>query len=148
MPAGRPSKYTPDYCAAAIECGKQGMGKLEICAELGIHHTTLEAWQAKHPDFSEAIKEALFLSQAWWEREGRKATFGGTEGFNATSYIFQMKNRFRSDWNDTQRVVGPGPDGEHKHKIEADAAFSEVARLLDFHVPEPARDTDSPDEVA
>ena len=31
---------------------------------------------------------------------------------------------------DTQKVVGSGPDGEHKHKVEADAAFAEFAGIL------------------
>ncbi len=130
MPGGRPTSYKPEYCERVVELGAEGMGKLEICRELKIHYTTFEAWQEVHPEFSEAVKEALLQSQAWWEAEGRRATFGGCDGFNATSYIFQMKNRFRNDWNDTQRVVGAGADGEHKHKVEADAAFAEFAGIL------------------
>lgn len=42
---------------------------------------------------------------------GRVSTFGGTEGFNATSYIFQMKNRFRAEWNDTIKSDHTSSDG-------------------------------------
>lgn len=103
MPAGRPSKYDPSFCDVVVELGRGGASKAEMCLELDIHHTTLEAWQQKHPEFSEAIKRALWYSQGWWEREGRLNTFGG-EKFNATSYIFQMKNRFADDWRDKQEV--------------------------------------------
>ena len=97
---GRPTKYDPDMCARVIECGAEGMGKCEMAEELGIHYETFEAYQAAHPEFSEAVKAALRKSQAWWERKGREATFGGCDGYNATSYIFQMKNRFKEDWRD------------------------------------------------
>jgi hypothetical protein len=111
MAGGRPTKYKREMCATVIECGKEGMGKAEMACELGIHHSTFAAWQEKHPEFSEAVKEALLNSQAWWERNGRVATFGGVEGFNATSYIFQMKNRFPLDWRDKREHEHAGKDG-------------------------------------
>ena len=109
MPAGRPSKYDPAMCEAVIACGSEGMGKCEMAEVLGIHYETLEAYQAKHSEFSEAVKAALRKSQAWWERKGREATFGAIEGYNATSYIFQMKNRFKEDWADT-KLLGSDPN--------------------------------------
>lgn len=103
MPAGRPTKYKPSMCDTIRECGKEGMGKAEMAAEIGIHHSTFKAWQEEHPEFSAAVKDALFLSQAWWEGKGRIATFD-SQGFNATSYIFNMKNRFPEDWRDKHEV--------------------------------------------
>jgi hypothetical protein len=102
----RPTKYDPAMCEAVIECGKAGMGKLETCAELGICYDTFQTYQEQHPAFFEAVKMAQMQSQAWWEKSGRVATFGGYEGFNATSYIFQMKNRFPNDWRDKREVDG------------------------------------------
>ena len=61
-------------------------------------------YQEKFPEFSIAVKEALRVSQAWWEEKGREATFGAHPGYNATSYIFQMKNRFGEDWRDRKEV--------------------------------------------
>ena len=106
---GRPTKYDPAMCARVIECGAEGMGKCEMAEELGIHYETFEAYQDTHPEFSEAVKAALRKSQAWWEKQGRLATFGAVEGYNATSYIFQMKNRFKQDWADRQ-LHGSDPD--------------------------------------
>jgi len=76
------------------------MGKCEMAAELDVAYDTFEKHQAENPEFLEAVKRALRLSQAWWEGKGRIATFGGIDGYNATSYIFQMKNRFKEDWRD------------------------------------------------
>jgi hypothetical protein len=108
MPAGRPTKYKRDMCKQVIACGDEGMSRAEMCRELGIHHSTFAAWQDEKPEFSEAVKEALLRSQAWWEAQGRRATFGGVDGFNATSFIFNMKNRFPSDWRDKHEVEQSG----------------------------------------
>lgn len=107
---GRPSKYNPAFCERVIELGKEGMGKCEMAAKLGVHYQTFEDWQSVHPEFSISVKEALRYSQAWWEEQGRKATFGGTPGFNATSFIFNMKNRFKDDWRDKVENEITGPD--------------------------------------
>jgi transposase len=110
MPAGRPTKYKPEFCEIVIACGDEGKGKAEMARELEIHHSTFSAWQEEHPEFSAAVKEALFRSQAWWEGKGRQATFGEVQGFNATSYIFNMKNRFPDEWRDKHEV-------ENKHDV-------------------------------
>lgn len=100
MPAGRPTKYDPAFCDKVIDLGREGAGKCEMAAELGITYNSFETYQDQHPEFLQAVKEALRLSQAWWEKQGRIATFGGFDGFSATSFIFNMKNRFKDDWRD------------------------------------------------
>lgn len=113
---GRPTKYDPAFCERVVDMGREGMGKCEMASELDLHYETFEAYQAKHPDFSEAVKAALRLSQAWWEKQGRVATFGAHPGFNATSYIFNMKNRFKEDWRDKVEQEQSGTT-EVVHKI-------------------------------
>ena len=110
-PIGRPSKYDPEMCNTVLTLGAEGMSLAEMVEELGIHYSTFLAWQAEKPEFSEAVKNAQRKSQAWWERMGRVATFGGVDGYNATSYIFQMKNRFREDWADRKELDHQSSDG-------------------------------------
>lgn len=102
-PIGRPTKYKSEFCERIIEMASEGASKHEMALELGIVPSTFDIWQRENTEFSEAVKEAERISQGWWEREGRKATFGGVQGFNATSYIFNMKNRFKDDWKDMTR---------------------------------------------
>lgn len=116
MAAGRPSDYDPAFCERVIDLGKEGASKAEMAAELGVVRQTLDNWCDAHPEFLDAVKEALGYSQAWWEKQGRLATFGGADGFNATSYIFNMKNRFPSDWRDKQEV-DQNVKGEMVHEI-------------------------------
>jgi hypothetical protein len=109
MPAGRPSKYKPQMCKTVIEAGSQGMTLAEMADCIGVTRETIRMWMSEKPEFSCAVKEGLDKAQAWWERKGREATFGGVDGYNATSYIFQMKNRFKEDWADT-KLLGSDPD--------------------------------------
>ena len=51
MAGGRPTKYKPEFCEIAIECGKQGMGKAEIASKLGVVRETLWDWGNKKPEF-------------------------------------------------------------------------------------------------
>ena len=83
-----------------IELAREGASKAEIALDLDIAYSTFDVWQNENPEFSEAVKQASRISQGWWEKKGREATFGGIEGFNATSFIFNMKNRFKEDWRD------------------------------------------------
>ena len=108
---GRPSKYDPAYCATVIELGREGASKAEMTHALGVSRPTMDGWAAQHPEFLYSVKEAIDLAQGWWEQKGREATFGGSPGFNATAFIFQMKNRFPNDWRDRQEHRHSGPNG-------------------------------------
>lgn len=105
MPAGRPTKYKPEMCEAVIAAGEDGETLAGMAEAIDVDRSTLNEWVAKHPEFSRAVKRGLQKAQAWWERQGRVATFGGTDGFNATSFIFNMKNRFPEDWRDKQEIA-------------------------------------------
>lgn len=105
---GRPSDYKPEHCATVLDLGRTGASKAEMAHALGCSRPTMDSWADSHPEFLYALKEALDAAQGWWEQQGRIATFGGVDGFNATAYIFQMKNRFKDDWRDKQEVEQSG----------------------------------------
>jgi AcrR family transcriptional regulator len=104
MRFGRPTKYEDEMCKRVIELGREGASLTQMAAELGISRETFYVWIDTRDSFSDAVKEAHLLAQAWWEQKGQDATFGKVPGFNALSYIFQMKNRFRHDWRESQHI--------------------------------------------
>ncbi len=106
MPGGRPTKYNPEMCATVIEVGRRGDTVASMCKALGISRETMNRWRHEKPEFQDAVKDGLGLAQAWWEEKGKDATFGKEPGFNATSFIFNMKNRFSEDWRDRHEVTG------------------------------------------
>lgn len=108
---GRPSEYdgkAKQLIETLDSMGHEGEGMAEAIVACGIARETFYRWQDEHPEFSNAVKQMRARSQAWWEQNGRKATFGETEGFNATSYIFNMKNRFPEDWRDKHELKQSG----------------------------------------
>lgn len=111
MPAGRPTKYDPAMCAIVIDAGEEGETLAGMAEACDVDRETINNWMAANPEFSRSVKRGLQRAQVWWERQGKIGTFGGVKDFNATSYIFQMKNRFRADWNDTVKSEHSGPDG-------------------------------------
>jgi len=115
----RPTKYDPAMCDQIIALAGQGASKAEMALEIGVAYSTFDVWQNENEEFSEAVKEAEQISRGWWEREGRKATFGGHDGFNATSYIFQMKNRFSDHWKDKRET-------EHSGNVSLGAALDSL----------------------
>lgn len=136
MVAGRPTKYKPEFCDMVIEMGKTGASKAEMALDLDIAWSTFQLWQEVHEEFSAAVKEAERLSQGWWEKNGRIATFGGVSGFNPTSYIFNMKNRFKHEWRDKFEQEHSGKDGEPitidiTAKILQDIPTEKLEALLD-----------------
>ena len=117
---GRPSDYRPEFCKLVVEMGCVGAGKAEMAAACGCSRDTFLHWQENNPEFLDAVKAATYLSQAWWEREGRKATFGAVPGFNQTSFIFTMKNMFGDDWREKIEHAGTGAGGAIVVRFQAE----------------------------
>lgn len=99
-------------CEVVLQLGEDGASRAMIAKELGISRQTMAAWEKAHPEFLSIVKEAEDLSLAWWETQGRKAIWAGKD-FNATAFIFQMKNRFRDNYSENVNV---------KHDATADFA--------------------------
>jgi hypothetical protein len=116
---GRPTDYAPELCEAVVELGREGKSRLQIAATLGKAKSTLQVWEDKYPAFAEAMALAKELEQAWWEDMGQKGLKMG-KNFNATAFIFQMKNRFRSDYRDTHEI-----ENTNKNYMISDQPLSE-----------------------
>lgn len=99
---GRPTNYKPEYCEALIEHMKKGYSFESFGATMGISRDNVYEWAKKHPEFSEAKKLALDQSLLYWERQGKKGLWSHARGkqFNATVWIFNMKNRH--NWRDNK----------------------------------------------
>ena len=98
MAGGRPTKYRPEYCEKIIKAMSKGLSKAAASAECGFSHDSLYRWEKKYPEFSDAIKEGEHQCMLFWEKAGIQGMMGKIKGFNATSWIFNMKNR--AHWQD------------------------------------------------
>jgi hypothetical protein len=95
----RPSKYKAAMCDQVIELGHKGYSKAQIAREFDVSRTTLDSWASVHPEFLNALKKAKDMALAHWEDIGRSG-MGMGKDFNATVWIFSMKNRFAEDYRD------------------------------------------------
>lgn len=103
-PGGRPTKYDPKFCEELIEHMKEGLSFESFAAKCDCCKDTLYEWANVHEEFSDAKKIGSEHCRIFWEKLGTMGASGGLNNFNATAWIFNMKNRFRSEWNDTQKV--------------------------------------------
>lgn len=105
------AKYTQDMCDRVIELGRLGYHHEEIASDLGVTRMTLHNWRNKHPAFDEAMEMCNTHSIAFWAGIPRRYVSGDVQAFNATSWIFTMKNK--AGWVDaTQQTIESKSDIE------------------------------------
>jgi len=95
---GQPTKYDPKFCEMIIEHLSQGYSMESFAGVVSVSRDTIYEWRDKHPSFSDSINIGLSKSLLFWEKLGTGGTVGKLKGFNCSSWIFSMKNRFK--WTD------------------------------------------------
>lgn len=109
MPAGRPTKYDPAYCQAAIDFMRDGYSVTAFAGHIGVARSTVFKWAEQNPEFSDSLKTAQAMAAKWWEDALRQVAMTG-DG-NASAAIFGVKNRSNEDWRDKQEVDHSSSDG-------------------------------------
>lgn len=102
MPAGRPTSYNPGFCQEVMDLGKQGKSITQMAAALDVCKDSLYEWEKTIPEFSDALKRARQLSQAWWEDRGQEGL--DKPGFQSSLWAKQVSCRFRSDYSEKSTV--------------------------------------------
>jgi len=104
MPAGRPTKYKPEYCQKVEDLMYEGASIEEVAWTLRISKQTLYDWKEAHPEFLDAIKTGVENSKGWWKFQGRSNL--KDKDFSSTLWYMNMKNRF--GWADKQDLTSKG----------------------------------------
>lgn len=110
MPRKGQTKFKPEYCEMLIEHMKQGYDFRSFGPAIGVSKMTIHTWKNRYPEFKAAYEEGLDHAFHFWERIGMAGMTGKIKNFNATVWIFTLKNRF--GWRDRQDIEHSGPDGK------------------------------------
>ena len=134
MPAGRPTKYKPEFVAQAQKLCKLGATDLELADFFGVTDRTVYRWAQAHPEFCQALKagkdeaderveRSLYMKAVGFEREEVKifmpanaekpvyAPFIAYHAPDTTAALFWLKNRRPGEWRDKQEIDHRSPDG-------------------------------------
>jgi hypothetical protein len=98
MPAGRPTKYDPEFCGLVIEHMSEGASLTSFAAHIGVCRATITVWMNEYPEFLAAANAGKAKCAAWWEKIARANARDGTG--NATLTVFGLKNMGADDWAD------------------------------------------------
>ena len=99
---GRPTKYRPEFDEMLIDHMAGGMSFESFAGVIGVCRATLYNMSDANPSFLDARKIGMEKCRFFWEKLGIGATAGKVENFNATCWIFNMKNRF--GWRDKKDI--------------------------------------------
>lgn len=142
MAAGRPTDYKPEYAEQAEKLCKLGATDIDLADFFEVSDRTIYRWQAKHPEFCQALKAGKQSADERVERSlYHKAvgyTFDSEKVFqfqgeivraatrehvppDTTAMIFWLKNRRPEAWRDKHEV-------EHTHILER-MSDDELARI-------------------
>ena len=124
-PVGRPRTTTSDlpddWENIMREAAQEGASDVEVRCLLGIGESGWYTLIEDDDDFRRTVKQCKDLCQVWWERQGRKMSCGESDG-NATTWIFNMKNRF--GWKDKTELTGEG-GGPIEQAVSISVTFHE-----------------------
>lgn len=117
MPAGRPTKYKPEFCKLIQSIGEEGGWLSEMAEACDVHRNTFDVWAKEHPQFLEALTRAKQKAQVWFEKKGREGLTA--DKFNSSLWQKQMSARHPDEYTEKVRAEHTGKDGEPiKHTVE------------------------------
>lgn len=125
MGAGRPTRYTKEYCVQVYKLCLLGATDKEMASIFDVSEQTLNAWKKDHPEFLESIKrgkadadanvaDRLYQRAMGYEHaedqifqfQGKPVIVPTIKHYppDPTAAIFWLKNRQRGKWNDKQEI--------------------------------------------
>lgn len=103
---GQPTKYKDAYADMLVLHMTDGLSYEAFAGLVGVCRDTLYTWEKDQPAFFYAKKKGKAAMLKTFEQIGLDGIKGKYKGFNASTYIFTMKNK--CGWRDVQDVTTQG----------------------------------------
>lgn len=127
---GRPTKYLKKYDKEIVKWMSRGFSITSFAGKIGVNKDTLYEWIKTHKSFSDSIKKGKMAYVKYWESIGMLGMMGKIEGFNATMWIFNMKNRL--GWSD-KMTVDPEESYLDNSEEKVEDNNKKLSRILSRH---------------
>ncbi|MFA5898056.1 MAG: helix-turn-helix domain-containing protein [Hyphomicrobium sp.] len=159
MPAGRPTKYKPEYAEQARKLCALGATDAQLADFFEVSISTVSLWKVKHQEFSEAIsipkdvadsrvEQSLYRRAMGYEHDEVDIRVVGGEIVetpirkyyppDSVAMMFWLKNRQSDKWREVKAVELTGANGgpvETKASLDvaklSSAALEELIALRD-----------------
>jgi len=115
-PIGRPTLYKPEYCAMILGHMREGFSVESFAGVIGVSRDSIYEWAKVYPDFSDTLKAGKDASLLHWERIAMAGMMGKVPGFSASTFIFNMKNRF--GWRDQIAIEDTNETREYERALQ------------------------------
>ena len=102
MQVGRPTAFKEEYCDMLVDHMSQMLSYESFAGVIGVCRATIYHWEKIHPKFSDAKKRGQAKLLLSMEKLGLEGITGDIKSFNASTYIFTMKNK--CGWVDKAEV--------------------------------------------
>jgi hypothetical protein len=133
MPAGRPTKYKPEYAKQAGKLCALGATDAQMADFFGVSISTINLWKVTYPEFSESISVPKEIADAKVEQSLYRRAMGYehdevdirvVNGIieqtavrkyyppDTAAMIFWLKNRKKEEWRDKVEQEISNPEGE------------------------------------
>lgn len=111
-------KYKSEFCDLLIKHMEKGFSFDSFGGVIDVTRETMYQWVKNYPEWAEAKELGFQKCRVFWEDLGIKGISGRKKGFNVVGWIFNMKNRFREDWADVQKIEGGDKPFTLNYKLE------------------------------
>src|SRR5438105_1339231 len=126
MPAGRPTKYTPEIVEKITSAIAVGAPYAHACAYAGISQDTFARWRERYPDFADAVKSAEGRGVIGWLARIEQAAKEG----NWQAAAWKLERRYPHDFGRRDRM--PVDVSELDKQFEAEVANLIAGREADL----------------
>lgn len=100
MPAGRPTKYKPEYCEQVIEIMSQGLSLTAFAGKISVARSSINEWIDNHEEFSEAVR----VGKAKRTLALEMGMLSADSGPAVTARMFALKNADPDEWREKQSL--------------------------------------------
>lgn len=117
MPAGAPTKYTPEMCDKVKEFGRQGYHIYQMARELDVSRSVLYDWADTHVEFNDALTRAKQDGIAFWFDVGEKNL--NSRDFKEKTYEMLLRHKCRLVTERTVRIweLAKGTHSEQAQRV-------------------------------